>query len=70
MADDARAADEPAPTYASMLAELETILAELEADAVDVDVLATRVARAQEIIAACRARIDGARMDVERLLDP
>ncbi len=46
------------------------ILAELEADTVDVDVLAARVARAQEIITTCRARIEGARMDVERLLAP
>ena len=57
-----------APSYAGMLQELETILAELERDDVDVDVLATRVARAAELVEACRARIDRARMEVERVV--
>ena len=56
------------PTYAGMLEELETILAELERDDVDVDVLAARVARAAELVEACRARIDRARMEVERVV--
>ena len=56
------------PTYAGMLEELERILAELERDDVDVDVLATRVARAAELVEACRARIDRARMEVERVV--
>ena len=54
--------------YAAMLAELEQILAELERDDVDVDVLATRVARAAELVEACRSRIDRARMEVERVV--
>ena len=57
-----------APAYAGMLEELETILAELERDDVDVDVLAARVARAAELVEACRARIDRARMEVERVV--
>lgn len=56
------------PRYADMLAELESILAELEGDDVDVDVLAARVARAAELVEACRARIDQARMEVERVV--
>ena len=56
------------PSYAGMLEELERILAELERDDVDVDVLATRVARAAELVEACRARIDRARMEVERVV--
>ena len=56
------------PSFASMLAELESILAELESDAVDVDVLAARVARAHELVAACRDRIEGARLAVERVV--
>jgi exodeoxyribonuclease VII small subunit len=51
-----------------MLAELETILAELERDDVDVDVLAARVARAAELVEACRERIDRARTEVERVV--
>jgi exodeoxyribonuclease VII small subunit len=57
-----------AAPYAGMLEELETILAELERDDVDVDVLAARVARAAELVEACRARIDRARMEVERVV--
>jgi len=57
-----------APSYAAMLAELEQILAELERDDVDVDVLAARVGRAAELVEACRARIDRARMEVERVV--
>jgi exodeoxyribonuclease VII small subunit len=51
-----------------MLQELETILAELERDDVDVDVLAARVVRAAELVEACRSRIDRARMEVERVV--
>ena len=57
-----------APSYAAMLQELETILVELERDDVDVDVLAARVARAGELVEACRARVDRARMEVERVV--
>ncbi len=54
--------------YADALAELEAILDELEDDSLDVDLLATRVARAAELIARCRDRIDGARLEVERIV--
>jgi exodeoxyribonuclease VII small subunit len=60
-------AEQPA-SYAAMLEELESILAELEGDDVDVDLLATRVARAAELVEACRERIDRARMEVERVV--
>ena len=56
------------PTYGAMLQELESILAELERDDVDVDVLATRVARAAELVEACKGRIDRARLEVERVV--
>jgi exodeoxyribonuclease VII small subunit len=73
---------EPAPSpdagpdpagYAEAMAELEAILAEIEDEAVDVDLLARRVARAAHLVRWCRGRIDGARVDVERIiadLDP
>ena len=54
--------------YGEALRELETILAELEDDTLDVDVLGARVARAAELITLCRGRIDGARMEVERIV--
>lgn len=59
----------PEPTgYAAAMAELETILAEIEDDEVDVDGLTQRVARAAALIRWCRGRIDGARVDVERIV--
>ncbi len=54
--------------YAEALAELETILGELEQADVDVDVLAARVQRAAELIAFCRGRITSAKVQIERIV--
>ena len=54
--------------YADAMRELETILAELEADDVDVDHLAERVARAAALIELCRGRIEAARIDVTKIV--
>lgn len=51
--------------YAAALAELETILAELEHDNVDVDRLASQVQRAADLIRLCRERIGNARTQIE-----
>jgi exodeoxyribonuclease VII small subunit len=63
---------EPSPTdgvaYADAVAELEEILAELEGDDPDVDVLTVRVRRAAELIRLCRSRINIARDEVERVV--
>lgn len=60
---------EPVATgYAAALAELETILQSLERTDVDVDVLATQVARAAELIAFCRDRIGNARLQIEQVV--
>jgi exodeoxyribonuclease VII small subunit len=59
--------------YGAALAELETILDEIEDDAVDVDVLAARVKRAAVLLRVCRDRIGAARLEVEQVvadLDP
>lgn len=59
--------------WADAIAELETILARLEDDALDVDVLSAQVARAAELIALCRDRIASTKLEVERIvgdLDP
>jgi exodeoxyribonuclease VII small subunit len=60
--------DPVAPGYAAALAELEAILAELERADVDVDVLATQVARAAELIGFCRDRIGSARLQIEQVV--
>jgi exodeoxyribonuclease VII small subunit len=59
--------------YGDAIAELEAIVAGLEDTDVDVDVLASRVARAAELITLCRDRIARTRIEVERVvadLDP
>jgi exodeoxyribonuclease VII small subunit len=56
------------PGFASAMQELNTIVAELESDALDVDHLAERVARAAELVLLCRERIDGARFAVDEIL--
>ena len=68
MADPA--ADTPAEEigYGDALSELERILDEIEDDAVDVDVLATRVRRAAELLRVCRDRIASARVEVTQIV--
>jgi exodeoxyribonuclease VII small subunit len=56
------------PGYAQSLAELDAILRELEGADVDVDHLAERVARAAELIAVCRDRINAARMRIDEVI--
>ncbi|HSB86449.1 MAG TPA: exodeoxyribonuclease VII small subunit [Ilumatobacteraceae bacterium] len=60
--------DPVAPGYAAALAELETILGELERSDVDVDVLAAQVKRASELIGFCRDRISAARLHIEQVV--
>jgi exodeoxyribonuclease VII small subunit len=48
--------------------ELEAILAELDGDEVDVDVLADRVRRAADLVQLCRRRLDAARVEVTRIV--
>jgi len=64
-------ADEPPVEdlpYSEAVEELETILAELDADELDVDALANKVRRAADLIRACRARIAGAQLEIERVV--
>jgi exodeoxyribonuclease VII small subunit len=62
-----RAGPEPGG-YKEALDELEGILSELEDDDIDVDMLATRVKRAAELLVFCRARITETRMEIERVV--
>ena len=58
----------PEPGYGEAMDELDAILAELEGDDLDVDVLAERVQRASELLKTCRARIGRAQRDVDRIV--
>ncbi|MEM9562073.1 MAG: exodeoxyribonuclease VII small subunit [Actinomycetota bacterium] len=55
-------------TYGDALDELEDLLDELEAADVDVDALASRVARGVELIRFCRARLDVVTGDVDAVV--
>ena len=54
--------------YADAIAELNEILADLEDDELDIDILGDRVARAATLIALCRDRIDVARLRVTEIV--
>ena len=61
------------PGYAAALAELQSILATLESNTADVDLITERVQRADLLIRHCRTRLDDARFRVEQVvssLDP
>jgi exodeoxyribonuclease VII small subunit len=55
--------------YGEALAELETILGEIEEERVDIDELAVKVKRAAELIRLCRARIKTATLAVDTIVD-
>lgn len=55
-------------SYAAAVAELDEILAAIERDEVDVDVLARKVARAVLLVQFCRERIAAAEVEVERVV--
>ena len=61
---------EPSETvgYAAAMDELELILARLDDDRLDIDQLAGEVARAADLIAACRIRLDAARLRVTEIV--
>lgn len=54
--------------FAAAMAELDRIVVELESDALDVDRLAERVARAAQLVEWCRDRIDSTRFQVEQVV--
>lgn len=55
-------------TYRSAISELESILAELESSAVDIDQLANRLARATLLVKFCRDRLTVVQTDVDDVL--
>jgi exodeoxyribonuclease VII small subunit len=55
-------------SYTAAVEELDQILAAIERDEVDVDVLSQKVARAVELVQYCRERIAAAEIEVERVV--
>ena len=56
-------------SYGDALAELESILAAIEEEQVDVDALAVKVKRSAELIKLCRERIEAATVAVDEIVD-
>lgn len=54
--------------YSSALGELEEILADLDDERLNVDLLATKVERASTLITFCRSRITAARTQVSQIV--
>lgn len=54
--------------YGEAVEELEQILEALEGDAVDVDVLASKVQRASELIRLCRERLHSTQLEIEKVV--
>ena len=55
-------------SYSTAVTELDEILAELEADSLDVDIRGDRIKRAAELISFCRERITSAQSKVEQIV--
>ena len=55
-------------SYGEALAELESILAAIEEEQVDVDALAVKVKRSAELIKLCRERIEKATIAVDEIV--
>ena len=54
--------------YGEAMRELESILDEIEAEDVDVDLLAVKVRRAAELVQICRQRIHDTQVQVEQIV--
>ena len=56
-------------TYVEAMAEIEKILAELRSENIDVDTLATKVARASSLIELCKQRLRTTEAEVKKLFE-
>jgi exodeoxyribonuclease VII small subunit len=55
-------------TYSQALTELEKIIAEIESEEIDVDVVAEKVKRASFLIKLCRSRLKDTGKEVKKVL--
>jgi len=56
-------------SYSLALEELQEILADLESDQVDIDELAKKVERANELLQQCQKRLTSTQMQVEKIIE-
>jgi len=70
MTKETNKADEDSEiSYSLALEELQEILTELESDQVDIDELAKKVERANELLQQCQKRLTSTQMQVEKIID-
>lgn len=67
MATKKTSAEEP-KGYAEAMAELESILREIDSNSVDVDVLSAKVQRASFLVDWCTGRITAAQLTIDELV--
>lgn len=56
------------PAYSRALTELEQIISEIEAEDIDVDVLADKIKRAAFLVKLCKTRLRNADEEVKKVL--
>ena len=66
--DGAGAGDAEFGGYAESMVELESILASLEHDDIDIDALASQVERASRLIAHCEGRLRATELSLQTIL--
>jgi exodeoxyribonuclease VII small subunit len=70
MTKETNKADEDSEiSYSLALEELQEILTELESDQVDIDELAKKVERANELLQQCQKRLTSTQMQVEKIIE-
>ena len=57
------------PAYAEAIAEIERIIGRFRSEEMDVDSLAAEVRRATELIAVCKAKLQKAEEEVNKILE-
>ncbi|MDA3911643.1 MAG: exodeoxyribonuclease VII small subunit [Bacteroidales bacterium] len=56
-------------SYAKAIAEIETIITEIEEQQPDMDQLSSKVSRALELIKSCRTKLKNTEEDIDKLLE-
>ena len=56
-------------TYSLALEELQEIINDLESDQIDIDELAKKVERANELLQQCQKRLPSTQMQVEKIIE-
>ena len=57
------------PTYEEAVRRVETLVAQLENNELDIDTLSKRLAEAQQLLALCRNKLTRADEEIHKILD-